>query len=504
MLTKDSIERVIRKRNRRGNNLLRDIQIVQSYFGLGIQPATTYQSLADEYGGMTRERIRQIIEGKFIQKVQEEDKDAIYEIESIISEFAKIWFKDLKGILEQRGFADKGLHDNGLYNLVDVFGMCPEYEVCTADFDLPTRSDFKDNVSIFMVRRNEKDILHKELQIIRDVLGMHGIACLEKVFDQENLDKRNIPFFRSLLTHSKEYWTHANQEGLWYLWEARDSVLLNVLEKVAFVTKKIPIEILSDVVHRYINRRTLQFGTPSQKIITIYLEESTKTIYENDEITLLVDEKALNNIEQNILRFYRERDEINLPYSELSNYLESLGYLKPNYDKALFQSPILYIDRSDGRGNYQFIIIDALASMNLYEKTKKRLERLGGTSILAEVQLRREQSILREWLFFGKTSEYCAICGKLYSICNMVCAHKKKRANCIEDERTDPYIVMPLCLFGCDIMYEHEYFEILEGKVVVYIGDLMEIEKEYVMGINGREVDVRWLKGNTDYFKRKY
>ncbi|ANU15231.1 hypothetical protein B481_1354 [Planococcus halocryophilus Or1] len=504
MLTKDSIERVMRERNRKGDNLIRDIQIVQSYFGLGIQKTFTYQSLADEFGGMTRERIRQIINNKFIKKVEEMDKGSLYEIQSVVSEFPVILLEDLKDILEQRGLADNGLHNQGLYNLLEVFEICSEYEVCTLDFDIPTRFDFENSASVFMVQRKAKDTLYKALQNIREVLGMHGIVCLEKIFEQENLDKRNILFFRSLLSHSRDCWTYESKEGLWYLWENRDSVLFNVLEKVAFVTKKIPIENLSDVIHRYINRRTLLYGAPNQAIISKYLKEGKKTIYNNDEVTLLIDGKVLNDIEQSILRFYREREEVNIPYSELSVYLQELDYQKPYYDIALFRSPILFVERSDGRGNYRFIIIDALASMSLYEKTKKRLGKLEGTNISVEVQMRKEQAILREWLFLGKNSEYCAICGELYSISSMVCAHKKKRANCTEDERTDPYIVMPLCLFGCDIMYEHEYFEIVEGKVVSHLEDLMETEKKYVKAIQGRAIDFRWLKGNADYFKREY
>ncbi|CAM3670749.1 hypothetical protein [Mesobacillus zeae] len=51
MLTRYSIETMIIKRNRQGDNFERDIQILQSYFGLGSQTAPTYQPIADEFGG---------------------------------------------------------------------------------------------------------------------------------------------------------------------------------------------------------------------------------------------------------------------------------------------------------------------------------------------------------------------------------------------------------------------------------------------------------------------
>ncbi|MFY0761015.1 hypothetical protein AB1K32_19535 [Metabacillus dongyingensis] len=504
MLTRDSIETIMRKRNRRGDNLERDIQIVQSYFGLGNQTAPTYPSIADEFGGMTRERIRQIIERKFIQRVREEDKDTLYGIENVIHQFPLVWVEELKGILEEKGLTDSGLHNQGLVNLFRIFGICPEYEMYTPSFDVPTRFDFERGEPLFLARMEVKDPLHEEFSRIRNVPGLHGIACLERAFEQENLDGRTLPFFRTLLSHSDHCWTHENEEGFWYLWEDRENVMFNVLGKTALVTRTAPVQVLSDVLQRYINRRALPCGSPTHEVITEYLNESVHTRYEGDEVELLIEGSFLNRIEEDILRFYRERGEMNIPFSELRAFLQKLGYQKPYYDKALFRSPFLYVDRSEGRGNYRFIIMDAFASRNSYEKTKERLDKLAGTDLPAAVRLRKEQHILRDWLFRGKETEHCAICGKLYSVRSLVCAHKKKRAYCTEDERTDPYIIMPLCLFGCDVMYEYGYFEVLNGEVVAHTEDLIEAERGYVTQIAGRKLDARWLEGKLAYFDRNY
>src|SRR5690606_36429304 len=121
--------------------------------------------------------------------------------------------------------------------------------------------------------------------------------------------------------------------------------------------------------------------------------------------------------------------------------------------------PILFIDKSLGRRNYQFMLIDQFSPKpdngNNYETYKKRLKKLQGrTDISVKEKQRREQSILRDWLFKNKESEDCAICGETYSIHSLAAAHKKKRSICSEEERTDPNIVMPVCVFGCDHLYE--------------------------------------------------
>jgi len=115
---------------------------------------------------------------------------------------------------------------------------------------------------------------------------------------------------------------------------------------------------------------------------------------------------------------------------------------------------------------------------------------------------RVEQSILSDWLFKGKTVERCAICGLKFSVAALVTAHKKRRADCSANERIDPYIVMPLCLFGCDFLYEHGYLIVRDGIVTKNrIEGLTEQEKARFKGLLGNRLDPRWLLGDKHYFR---
>ena len=84
---------------------------------------------------------------------------------------------------------------------------------------------------------------------------------------------------------------------------------------------------------------------------------------------------------------------------------------------------------------------------------------------------------------------------------DLVAAHKKMRKTCNASERRDPHIVMPLCVFGCDYLYEHRYFVIDKGVVqtgapLTHSGG----EAGYLKAMIGRRVDDQWLLGQEFYF----
>lgn len=67
---------------------------------------------------------------------------------------------------------------------------------------------------------------------------------------------------------------------------------------------------------------------------------------------------------------------------------------------------------------------------------------------------RPEQQQLRKILFGNLDQLTCALCGKKYPSSFLVAGHIKKRAVANSRERADRAIVMPVCLFGCDQLFE--------------------------------------------------
>jgi hypothetical protein len=58
-------------------------------------------------------------------------------------------------------------------------------------------------------------------------------------------------------------------------------------------------------------------------------------------------------------------------------------------------------------------------------------------------------------------------CYLLISVSQLVTAHIKKRSHCEVEEKLDSHIVMPMCKFGCDTLYEDGFLTVNdEGKYV--------------------------------------
>lgn len=137
--------------------------------------------------------------------------------------------------------------------------------------------------------------------------------------------------------------------------------------------------------------------------------------------------------------------------------------------------------------NEYYKIVDSLSSDPLDKEGK--------------VKSRAEQGFLRKTLFGSKTIDKCGICGKDYPISFLVTAHIKKRAFCSNEERLDyKSIVMPMCKFGCDDLFEKGYIIIVDGKVTISEKATTNCLDEYMSNIKGREIR-NWNEDSLKYFQ---
>lgn len=101
-----------------------------------------------------------------------------------------------------------------------------------------------------------------------------------------------------------------------------------------------------------------------------------------------------------------------------------------------------------------------------YEDLQSKLNSLEDTDADVKGKRRLEQGYLKKHLFGRRTLATCGICAQEFPVAFLVAAHIKRRARCSESERKDLNIVMPMCKFGCDELFENGYIAVQAGKVV--------------------------------------
>ena len=104
-------------------------------------------------------------------------------------------------------------------------------------------------------------------------------------------------------------------------------------------------------------------------------------------------------------------------------------------------------------------------SVEEYRRLLKKAQWRSETDRVVQALARTEQAYWREMLFGGSLDGQCAICGRHLPVELLVAAHIKQRSKCSHNERLDPENVMPVCLLGCDVLFEKGYIRVEDGTV---------------------------------------
>jgi len=163
--------------------------------------------------------------------------------------------------------------------------------------------------------------------------------------------------------------------------------------------------------------------------------------------------------------------------------IDAKAVLIAAHNRAHPENPINASDFEGGKST----VADPLRALGLYvEDTRATLEddaplgrnpqryielakQLDGTLDMEVVSTqRREQAILRGAIGLNEsTTAQCGICGKVYPVAFLVAGHIKKRSECTREERLDVHhVAMPICVFGCDALFERRLIKVVNGKIV--------------------------------------
>lgn len=173
---------------------------------------------------------------------------------------------------------------------------------------------------------------------------------------------------------------------------------------------------------------------------------------EPGDVTLFSNKKGMT---WEYIYFLDEIKELHIPYAEFNKVV---GYAPNNVIQGF---NVLDEDKS-----FKVIEVFNLKSNVYYPNIKESdfqhaLRELDADTTLdtkRETLTRTEQSFLRKYLFQNQKVAKCGICGELFPVDLLITSHIKPRAKCsIEEKKDYKNIVIPMCCFGCDELYERGY-----------------------------------------------
>jgi hypothetical protein len=199
--------------------------------------------------------------------------------------------------------------------------------------------------------------------------------------------------------------------------------------------------------------------------------------------------------------FLDEIREQNIGYDSLNKLV---GF--KNYDMRRFMV-IDYHRGSDFIENFDLMsdVHSPVVSIGDYEKAVRAFDPNKPLDSKGTSYKRIEQGFLRDVLFGEKQYGICGICGDEYPVSFLVAAHIKKRSKCTHEEKLDfQNIVMPMCKFGCDDLFEKGYISVLEGKIIANNRKIISPAlHNYLQRLKDTEC-LYWNENTSEYFKWHY
>ena len=193
--------------------------------------------------------------------------------------------------------------------------------------------------------------------------------------------------------------------------------------------------------------------------------------------------------------FLDEVEKLDVPYLEFNKII---GY-EPNYVIQGFN--VLRYDKARK-------VLDALGlwSDTFYpdaseEEFIEAVLQLDETDAKTQSKVRLEQGFLRRHLFGSKVTDQCSCCGDTFPVSMLVTAHIKPRKHCSHDEKLDKNVVIPMCKFGCDELFEKGFIVVKKRKVQKgRIFEATPAVEAKISLLSGREL-IGGNLGNEDYFE---
>ena len=435
----------------------RNIELICYYYGFGDSALPIYDEIAQRFDGFkSRQRTDQILDDYFRNAATADQIPSLRRFQDLLSSQPLWGSSPLESAIAEAGFAGEPFSLRGLIRLLDDLKVRPPYATYSPDLEEKSLRESLAYSAFVVLKSHLSPDLRALLQYAKNFPDLPGRKSIARIEDVENandsFDSYKDLIFELIRRHP-ETWICEREDGTWFVFENRENTLINHAKKALTAFGRCDLTLMPEAIYKALLGRRNDYRYPSADLIEDYLRSSRHFVAEGNTLSPRPPfaSEDLSPIETDLVELLRQHDGIQFRAARIA--LQSLGYTAYNIRQTLYFSPLVFVDKTRGRGNYTYHSVgisgdderEQSQTETRYETYRNRLEKLQATDIASEQQTRGEQDILRDWLFAGKETKRCALCRKVFSVKALVAAHKKRRADCNEGERRDPHIAMPLC-----------------------------------------------------------
>lgn len=486
--------------------LARNAQMVLDYYGFGEPLWPSLDDLKAPHKLNNRQAVQQAMDTVYPRRLEAEPLPGARRAAEILAQ-RPFWSDDeFARELEAQGLSDIPWPMGAFLQYLRSQSLPVEHEWVLPDLKEASRFSWQSTELRFLVHKDLLDMLHEDLKAARALARRSGIAEMKELLkDRPEADLDRVEW---LISFDPTSWVIQHGDEVWFNFVDADNRLLNRAGKLFALVPSCEADLLARQLANSLTRDSTTIRYPGEDVIRHWIATSASFEVEGSRVVFRGETVPLTDTDKAVCRVMQGRGAM-FSTEIVDRLMKAIPIKEITAEKSIRESPLVHVDRSGGTKKFTFTLVTDLEGIlppgEVQEDLVRRsllesLARLEATDGTTTATYRREQATLARLLFGNAAEGCCALCGRLFGTGALIAAHKKKRSTCSEAERRDPNIVMPLCVFGCDHLYETRQVRIQDGVVVTGRAPGGQTEETAIAHLLGRHLDPRWLQGPASYF----
>lgn len=347
----------------------RNAKLVQFFYGVldseqsdATVPAwPTLEDTGRLWGGMTRERARQIIHHNFVSKIDCAQFPELAQAVKVLKSRTFWTFSELSQELLEQRVVCPSFSLKGLFNLMDDLGFEHGFQMLTPELSKVSRANYSGFSELFIIHRSILLKVHDAYKKIRHIAPRCGVAQISYTCDP-HAEPDLYRLLIKLLSVHPGVWFHEvkNKVGTptyWYAFENMNNTLVSYAEKVFHILKPVNSARCAEVFHNALRSRSYDYPYPTVDIIELFLQNCRHFKFDQATrvLTFIGREMPVTSIEMAIVRYLSRHEKVN--FHDFLEHLSHLSYGLPLAKKNITFSPFILVDREHGRKSHTYELL---------------------------------------------------------------------------------------------------------------------------------------------------